>query len=86
MLPSSSLRKNSKPTRSPLRQESEFWPQLISRFPQDQPVLTHPKLTSSTPSTSQPRSTRVRSKSPRSSKCAPRERKSRLLKLLSSRN
>ena len=87
--PSSSLRHQSmtsrdklKPTKFPLKPELVPSHQLISPFLQDPLDSTHPKSTSSTLSTSQPRSSRDKLKSPKNSRCAQLERKSRPQKLL----
>ena len=91
--PSSSLklqsmtsRDKSKPTKFPLKPELVPFHLLISPFLQDPLDLTHLKSTSSTPSTSQPRLSRDKLKSPKNSRCVQLERKSRPQKQLFSRN
>ena len=79
---SSLLSKRSKPTKSQLKPESEPFLQLTTQSLLVQPVWIHLKLTSSTPWTSQPRSSRVKLKSPRTSESVQLERRSRLQKLL----
>lgn len=78
---SSFLNKRLKPTRSQLKPESVPFHQSISPSPPAQPVWIHPKSTSSTPWTSQPRSLRVKFKSPKTSRSALSERKLKLPKL-----
>lgn len=86
MLQSLNLKPNSKLTKFQLKPESAHWPQLISQYLLAQQVLIHPKLTSSTLWISPPRSTKVKSKSPKISRSAPKERKSKLRRLLYSRS
>lgn len=76
------LKNKLKPTRSQPKPELVPFHQLTLPSPLAQPVWIHLKSTSSTPSTSQQRSSRVKSKSPRISKCAQLERRSRHQKLL----
>ena len=73
-------------TRSQLKQESVLLPPSISQFPLVPLGLIPHKSTSSTHWTSLPRSLRVKSKSPRISRSAPRTKKSRLQKLPSLRS
>ena len=86
MLPSSNSKPKSKPTNSQLKLVSELFPQSTTQSQLDQQVSIPHKSTSSMLSTSPPRSTKVKSKSPKISKSVPRVRKSKLQKLLSSRN
>ena len=86
MLQSMNSKQNSKLTKSQLKPGLVLLLQLTSLSQLDQLVWIPLKLTSSTPWTSRPRLTRVKSKLPRISRSAPRERKSKLLKLLSSRS
>ena len=88
-LPSSSLmppslpsNNRSSPIKCPLKPESEPSHQLTSLSQPVPLVWIHLKSTSSTPWTSQPRSSKVKLKSPRTSESAQLERKSRLQKLL----
>lgn len=82
MLQSSFLNKRLKLTRSQLKLESVLFHQLISLSHLAQLVWIHLKSTSSTLWTSQPRSSRVKFKSPRTSESVPSERRLRLQKPL----
>ena len=79
--PSTTSRDKSKPTKFPLKPELEPSHLSILPSPLDPLDLTHPKSTFSTPSTSPPRLSKVKLKSPKNSECAPLERRSRLPKL-----
>ena len=74
--------KRSKPTRSQPKLESVPFPQWIMPSLLDQQVWIHLKLTSSTLWTSQPRSSKVKSKSPRISRSVLLARKLKLQKPL----
>lgn len=80
-LQSSPLNKRSKPTRSQLKPESVPSPQLTMLSQLVQLVWIHLKSTSSTLWISQPRSSRVKFKSPKTSRSVPLERKLKLQKL-----
>lgn len=69
-----------KPTKFQLKQELELSHPSILLAQLDPLVLTHPKSTSSMPSTSPPKLSRVKLKSPRNSEFAPKERKLKLQK------
>jgi hypothetical protein len=79
---STNLSLNFKPTKYQLKQE---WVQLLLLISQSLlvlQVLIHLKLTSSTPLTSPPKSTKVKSKSPKTSKSVLKARRSKHQKLL----
>ena len=81
MLQSTNSEEKLRPTRSQLKQELVSLPLSISQSPLDLLGSIPHKSTSSTLWTSLPRSSRVKSKSPKTSRSAPRTKKSKLQRL-----